>query len=408
MADKTPIAALFKLTPQEAVDYLQGRGQLAQTFSWQDMWQEEHAHQFTVSRLANLDLLQSIQDGITRSVNGDLSRRDWTKSAQALLEKAGWWGRKEVLDPATGEMVTTTFDPARLKLIFDTNTRIAYSAGLWQRTERNKKTHPYIRYITKRDERVRLSHRAWDNVTLPVDHPFWQTHFPPNGWRCRCRATTISQAEYDKGLSPLGETLNKTAPDVQYRDWINKRSGVVERVPVGIDPGFGYNPGMARNANLLEVASGKLDATHPPLAAATVRELVASEAFKVWFKSPQGNFPLVIIAAEDAAAIGSQRTVASLSSETAAKQASSHPELTTGEYSAAQKVVDLYTAKVQDGGNSLIYILEELAGESGGYVLVVKATKTGKGLFVTSYRKLSRQDAERETEIARLLLKGNR
>ena len=46
---------------------------------------------------------------------------------------------------------------------------------------------------------------------------------------------SISQAEYDKGLSPNGETLNKTAPEVKYRDWTNKRTGVVERVPFGID-----------------------------------------------------------------------------------------------------------------------------------------------------------------------------
>lgn len=266
MSDTPKLAALFKLTPQEAVEYLQGRGQLAQTFSWQDMWQEEHASVFTVSRLANLDLLQSIQDGITRNVNGDLSRRDWTKNAQSLLEQAGWWGKKEVLDPATGEMVTTTFDPARLKLIFDTNTRMAYSAGLWQRIERNKKSHPYIRYITKRDEKVRLTHRAWDNLTLPVDHPFWKTHFPPNGWRCRCRAMSISQKEYDAGLSPNGERLNKSAPKIETRDWVNKRTGVVERVPVGIDPGFGYNPGMARAGNLAQIEAQKLVVASPALA----------------------------------------------------------------------------------------------------------------------------------------------
>lgn len=267
MADKTPISALFKLTPQEAVDYLQGRDQIEQTFSWQDMWQDEHAHRFTVSRLANLDLLQSIQDGITKNVNGDLSRRDWMKNSQAMLEQAGWWGKNEVLDPDTGEMVTTTFDPARLKLIFDTNTRMAYSAGLWQRIERNKKTHPYIRYITQRDERVRELHKGWHNLTLPVNHPFWQTHFPPNGWRCRCRAVSISQAEYDKGLSPLGEALNKVAPKIEYRDWVNKRTGAIERVPVGIDPGFGYNPGMARAANLEQVETQKLAAAAPALSA---------------------------------------------------------------------------------------------------------------------------------------------
>lgn len=81
---------------------------------------------------------------------------------------------------------------------------------------------------------------------------------------------SISQAEYDKGLSPLGETLNKIAPEVQYREWINKRSGEVERVPVGIDPGFAYNPGMARAraANLAQVEAQKLAQASPEMAAA--------------------------------------------------------------------------------------------------------------------------------------------
>ena len=269
MAD-SPLAALFKLTPSEAVDYLQQRGQLTQTFNWQDVWQDEHATQFTVSRLARLDLLQAIQDGITKNVQGDLSRRDWMKNTQALLEKAGWWGKKEVIDPSTGETVTTIFDSARLKLIFDTNTRMAYAAGLWQRIERNKASHPYIRYITMQDERVRLSHRPWNNVTLPVDDPFWDTHFPPNGWRCRCRAMSINQKEYDAGLSPNGETLNKTPPKIETREWVNRRTGAVEQVPIGIDPGFAYNPGKteARTANLAKVVAQKLDLAPPDLAAA--------------------------------------------------------------------------------------------------------------------------------------------
>ncbi|MDY0011757.1 MAG: hypothetical protein RBS40_02550 [Rhodocyclaceae bacterium] len=41
-------------------------------------------------------------------------------------------------------------------------------------------------------------------------------------------------------------------------------------------------------------------------------------------------------------------------------------------------------------------------------MLVVKATQTGEGLFFSSYRRLSRQDAERDTEVARLLNKGKK
>lgn len=279
MAD-SPLIALVKLTPKEAVAYLQKRNQLTQSFNWQDVWQEEHAHQFTVSRLANLDILESMRDGILSSVKGDSSRQDWTKNAKELLIQAGWWGKKSLSDPATGEIVTTTFDPPRLKLIFDTNTRMAYAAGLWQRIDRNKNTHPYIRYITRRDERVRLSHKSWDNVTLPVDDPFWKTHYPPNGWRCRCRAMSISQADYDAGMSPNGERLNKTAPDVQYKDWTNKRTSVVERVPVGIDPGFGYNPGMARADSLVMIETQKLATAAPAVATQySSTKNIASSAF---------------------------------------------------------------------------------------------------------------------------------
>ena len=36
------------------------------------------------------------------------------------------------------------------------------------------------------DERTCETHRAWDGLTLPVEHEFWKTHLPPNDWGCRC------------------------------------------------------------------------------------------------------------------------------------------------------------------------------------------------------------------------------
>lgn len=261
------LAQLSTLPPEEAIKFMQARGLLTTTFSWMDLWQEEHAHQFTVSRLARLDLLQAIHDGILSSVKGDVSRRDFMRGIKDILVEAGWWGEKEVIDPATGEALLTKFDANRLKLIYDVNTRQAYSAGTWQRIERNKATSPYIRYITKRDERVRDSHRSWDNVTLPVDHPLWNTHTPPNGWRCRCRIMSMSQAEYDKGLAPNGQPLDKQAPEVEWKDWTNKKTGETMRVPVGIDPGFGYNPGKVgmRGAALDKVKKDKLAGLADPL-----------------------------------------------------------------------------------------------------------------------------------------------
>lgn len=263
-------AAARKLVPAEAAAYMARRGQLTQTFAWQDVWEDEHAQQFTVSRLARLDLLQDIRDQITRSVDGDLSRKDFMRDSEKLLANAGWWGEKTVIDPSTGREVTTKFDPARLKLIYDTNTRMAYSAGLWERMERNRKTHPYVRYITVGDERVRASHRAWANLTLAIDDPFWATHYPPNGWRCRCRAVAVSRRDYESGVTPTGAAMVKTAPAVEMREWLDKRTGEVKMVPLGIDPGFGYNVGVAsmRAAKLQGATAEKLAKAPPDLARA--------------------------------------------------------------------------------------------------------------------------------------------
>ena len=284
MSAATDFAQLQKLTPQEAVDWLIARGHLTKSYAWQDVWQDEHGHQFTVSRLARLDLLQALYEAIIQSVQGDLSRKDWMQDAEQLLQDAGWWGTKAVTDPVDGEVKLTKFDAARLRLIYDTNTRQAYATGLWERVERSKRTHPYVRYITKQDERVRASHRAWDNLTLPVDDDFWKTHWPPNGWRCRCRVMSMSQRDYDQGYTldrPGAETnqnapvvqkpLIKQAPQVVMREYVNPRTGEVAQVPVGIDPGFAYNPGMARQQALQQIVDGKLRSADPGLADAARR-----------------------------------------------------------------------------------------------------------------------------------------
>lgn len=273
MTDAQAFAQLQKLTPAEAVAFLQGRKRLATTYGWQDLWHEEHAHEFTISRLTRADLLASLQEMITKSVDGDLSRRDFGRDAKKLLTEAGWWGTTEVIEPATGEILKTRFDARRLKLIFDTNTRQAYAAGQWERLQRTKRTHPYLRYITKRDERVRATHRVWDNVTLPIEDSFWNAHYPPCGWHCRCRVVAVNQADYDKGVAPGGQPMNKVAPEVVMRPWVNRRTDEVHQVPAGVDPGFGYNVGKAsvRAKQLRQLAQGKLAALPPDLARAVRR-----------------------------------------------------------------------------------------------------------------------------------------
>lgn len=296
MSRASEFAKLQSLPPVEAMAYMAGRGLTAETYHWYDLWQSEHGRAFTVSRLARADLLEAIQAGLSKSVGGDLTRRDWIKSTEQLLKDAGWWGTKEVTDPRTGELLKTRFNHARLQLIFDTNSRQAAAAGQWQRIERNQRTHPYVRYVAMDDDRTRPQHRAWNNVTLPVTDPWWHAHRPPNGWRCRCRVIGVTQREYDAGTvasrpgaqddisaPSTQKPMVKSAPPATTVPWRNPATGELQQVPDGIDPGFDYNAGTTGRSKAFDaVVQAKLARLSPGISKAVqdgglVRPMIAKE-----------------------------------------------------------------------------------------------------------------------------------
>jgi SPP1 gp7 family putative phage head morphogenesis protein len=70
----------------------------------------------------------------------------------------------------------------------------ARMAAKWQQL---KQLNGYIKYKTMRDGRVREQHRVLDGVTLPVNDPFWQVYYPPNGWNCRCTVSFAGKTAED-------------------------------------------------------------------------------------------------------------------------------------------------------------------------------------------------------------------
>lgn len=63
----------------------------------------------------------------------------------------------------------------------------AQTAEAWPEIERRAFLYPNLRYITAGDERVRDTHRVLDDQVHPVSSTFWDTYYPPNDYRCRCR-----------------------------------------------------------------------------------------------------------------------------------------------------------------------------------------------------------------------------
>jgi hypothetical protein len=257
--------------PADAVAAFQARGDLAPTFRWTDVWQEEHAARFMVAGVAQADVLRLFRERVADAVRTGLSPADFSRAIKPELVKAGWWGDVEVTDPATGETRITRFDERRLRLIYDTNLRQSYAAGRYARAVRNARRLPLLCYRTMRDERVRASHAQWDNLVLPVEHPFWQQHYPPNAWRCRCTAFALSEKDLQRRRGG-GERFRTDPPPETLVDYADPRTGETIAAPLGVDPAFAYNPGQTFLDNAAGLQRRALAAAPPADAAALVRQ----------------------------------------------------------------------------------------------------------------------------------------
>ena len=184
-------------------------------------------------------------------------------------------------------------------------------------------------------------------------------------------------------------------------------------LPPGIQEGWDYMPG-ATVVERVRALAPKLDRLPPQPSVALIQEWLRTEAFARWYADPKGAWPLARLPDADAEALGAREgvRVARMSKKTARKQRATHPEITPQEYAQVQRVIDEATVKSMQnvdadgrktGTQSLVYVYEDVSDSAGGYVLVVKATQTGSALWITSYRRLSRVEAERDEEVARLL-----
>lgn len=113
-----------------------------------------------------------------------------------------------------------------------------------------------LKYETVGDARVRPDHQMLDGVIKPKSDPFWDTHYPPNGWLCRCDVDRVPYGSItpDEDISypdipkPLRTNLAKTgmifSDDHPYFDKYNKKetslvphnlSGYEKKVKVKVD-----------------------------------------------------------------------------------------------------------------------------------------------------------------------------
>lgn len=218
----------FSLKPEQAIDFLLSKG-LRVTWDWREMFRSDHDFAFTVAKEQRLSVLQYVKDALMLALEEGITYADFQEVVTQSIQEQ-WEGY-------------------RLDNIFRTNVLSAYQAGHYQAiTDKDVlEQRPYWQYISIDDHRVRPEHHEWGHpggrsygITLPATDPWWNTHFPLNGFRCRCSVRTLSESEMQR----FGYEIDKS-PKIEYEDF-KKADGTVIKVVKGIDPGFDHVPGKEK------------------------------------------------------------------------------------------------------------------------------------------------------------------
>jgi hypothetical protein len=221
MGQTATTAQYGSLPFKEAIDFFQQKLNLP-TQTWQDIWQGAHSKAFVVAGAMKHDLLVDLRKAVDASISDGKSLTWFKKEFDNIATKHGWKYNGEA--------------SWRAKVIYQTNMLQAQNAGRYKQLQ----GFEFWQYKHGDSLSPREHHLAWNNTILPKDDPWWDIHFPQNGWGCRCRVTGLRENTMQR------RGLNVTErPNDGTREWLNKATGEIQQIPQGIDAGFDYSVGQA-------------------------------------------------------------------------------------------------------------------------------------------------------------------
>lgn len=217
-------ASYGSLPFREQIDFLRAKVPVADYAQVQGAMND----QAFVSAGANrVDLVADLLAIVTRAATEGTTLQEFREDYFAVLDNYGW-------EPDGGR-------EWRARVIYETNLRTSYAAGRYAQLQAVKAERPFWVYNhSDAVETPRELHLLWNGLAIHADNPWWQSHYPPNGWGCCCFVTAYSLDELQRYLGKSGPD---DAPASNVRSIVFK--GQVVQVPEGIDPGWAYAPGRS-------------------------------------------------------------------------------------------------------------------------------------------------------------------
>lgn len=222
-----PISLPFR----EAIDFYRQKLNLP-THRWTDIRHGQHTRAFVVAGATKAELLADFRRAIDKAISEGTTLESFRRDFDRIVATHGW-----AYKGARGW---------RTRTIYDTNLTTAWQAGRYQQMTAPGllSRRPFWQYRHSHlSLKPRRQHLAWDKLVLRHDAEFWKTHYPPNGWGCKCRVETLSQRDLDR----MGKSGPDPEPAIEWeRRTIRASSGFEAiEVPAGIDTGWAYNVGEA-------------------------------------------------------------------------------------------------------------------------------------------------------------------
>lgn len=192
--------------------------------SFKELWNEQKVNAFAVSGVSNMDTVMDLYKSLGKAISEGQSFGAWKKQHTDLWEQKGWTGKSAW----------------RVDNVFRTNVQTAFQIGRFKQMSQSFDVLPLLMYSAVSDSRTRPTHLALNGKVYRHDDQFWDSWYPPNGYRCRCTVRPLSESqakrkgiEVQSGIPGLIEPVDpKTGRKMPAR-------------PLLPDPGFNFHPGKA-------------------------------------------------------------------------------------------------------------------------------------------------------------------
>ena len=167
---------------EAAADYIRGKA-VADPKNFGNLPDQLKQRAFTVAGIEQLDALRRIRDAVAKLPEG----ASWDEAKREIASE---------MSPYTGGDDKAA--KARADFMLRTHGFQAYAVARHQQQMSVARDFPYWKYETVGDSRVRPGHAALDGKVLRADDPWWNTHYPPWDWGCRCIVVAIDEDDVEE------------------------------------------------------------------------------------------------------------------------------------------------------------------------------------------------------------------